>query len=342
MNPTVPRATPPPASAGLPRLGFLGVGWIGRHRMAAVAASGSAVIAAIADPRKAAVREAAQLAPGALLGEGLEDLLRLPLDGIVIATPSAAHAEQALAALERGLPVFCQKPLARTRDETRRVVAAARNADRLLEVDLSYRRVRGIPEVREAIRAGEIGELYAMDLTFHNAYGPGQPWFYDIRQAGGGCLMDLGTHLVDLALWMAGFPDIAAIDGRLWSRGKRLAKPVAEVEDHALADIEFGTGAAARIACSWGLSAGRDAVIEFVFHGTRGAFGLRNVEGSFYDFVVEAFRGPRRDLIAGYPDPWGGRAILDWAGRLGRDRGFDPEAERLALVAAVLDEVYGR
>jgi predicted dehydrogenase len=324
-----------------PRLGFLGVGWIGRNRMAAVADEGCAEIVAIADPVEEALQEASRLAPGALLSDRPESLFDSPLDGIVIATPSADHARQATAALERGLAVFCQKPLARTRHEAQTVVDAARRANRLLGVDLSYRYVRGMAEIREAIRRGDLGDVYAMDLTFHNAYGPDKPWFYDLAQ-GGGCVMDLGTHLVDLALWMLDFPKVKDVRSRLYAQGKPLAKPAAQVEDYAIAEIGFAGGTVARIACSWRLSAGCDAVIDFTFYGTKGGAALRNVEGSFYDFVVERFYGTRRESVAGYPDAWGGRALVDWVRRLGENGRFEPEARQFVEVAAVLDGIYGR
>src|SRR5688500_16076084 len=140
-----------------PRLGFLGVGWIGRHRLEQIATHTSARIVAIADPDAGRRTEAVRLAPEAVQCEHLGQLLELDLDGIVIATPSALHAEQAIAALDRDIAVFCQKPLARTAAETNRVVAAARTADRLLGVDLSYRHTTAMQRIREVVRAGGIG-----------------------------------------------------------------------------------------------------------------------------------------------------------------------------------------
>ncbi len=323
-----------------PRLGFLGLGWIGRNRLVALADTGTADIVGLADPSPEATAEAARLAPEAARGSDLESLLNLSPDGIVIATPSALHASQAVACLERGIAVFCQKPLGRTHAETRQVIAAAQAADRLLGADFSYRHVRGIPEIHRLIRSGELGTVYAMDLVFHNAYGPDKPWFYDLEQSGGGCVMDLGSHLVDLALWMANEP-VAAIDSRLFRQGKRLPKPVRQVEDYAAVKLDFESGAIARVACSWDLSAGRDAVIEFAFYGTQGAAALHNVEGSFFDFTVERFYGTRRELIASYPDAWGGRALAAWARRLAESPRFDAEAESLAEVSNVIDGIYG-
>src|SRR3954464_564123 len=104
-----------------PRLGFLGVGWIGRHRMQAIAQTGIADVVAIADTTTDALDAAHQSAPRAQLCGSLRELLESGIDGLVIATPSALHAEQSIAALEQGVAVFCQKPLARTAEETRRV-----------------------------------------------------------------------------------------------------------------------------------------------------------------------------------------------------------------------------
>lgn len=149
-------AIPADAVARRPRLGFVGVGWIGRHRMAAIAGSGFAEIAALCDPvAKLAVdaARAVHLDERAVI-TSFDELLESQPDGIVIATPSALHADQAIAALERGIAVFCQKPLARTAPETARVVDAARANDRLLGVDLSYRFTQGMGAIRDIVRAG--------------------------------------------------------------------------------------------------------------------------------------------------------------------------------------------
>jgi predicted dehydrogenase len=272
----------------------------------------------------------------------LDGLLGLGLDGVVIATPSALHAEQASAALAAGAAVFCQKPLARTARETRRVVAAARGADRLLGVDFSYRRVAGVSRMRELVQSGELGEVFAATLVFHNAYGPDKAWFYDHTLSGGGCAIDLGIHLLDLALWVLGERRVAEVRSRLYAKGKLLGRPVREVEDYAVADVELASGTAVSLACSWRLNAGQDAAIEASFYGSRGGVSLRNVNGSFYDFTVERFSGTARETLARPPDAWGGRAATDWAEALASGRGFDPAIEDVVGVAQIIDALYGR
>ncbi|MFC3127399.1 Gfo/Idh/MocA family protein [Pseudoroseomonas globiformis] len=325
-----------------PRIGFLGVGWIGRHRMEAVAQTGLAEIAAIADANPAMLEEAARIAPGARRVKGLEALLELPLDGLVIATPSALHAAQSIAGLRRGLAVFCQKPLGRDAAEVRAVIDAARAADRLLDVDLSYRFTEGMQRIRALVREGALGRVHAVDLVFHNAYGPDKAWFYDAAQSGGGCVMDLGVHLVDLALWTLDFPAVDSVSGTLFAGGERLRAGDGRVEDYATASIDLCNGAALRLACSWRLQAGQDAVISAAFYGTEGGAALRNIDGSFYDFSAERYRGTSRETLASAPDAWGGRAAADWARRLAAGGRFDAEIERVADVVGVLDRIYGR
>ena len=326
-----------------PRLGFLGTGWIGCQRMQVLADSGIAEVAAVADAHAGALDRARACAPQARVARDLQGLLAGgDLDGIVIATPSGAHAGQAIAALEAGLAVFCQKPLTRTAAEARQVLAAARRADRLLDVDFSYRHVAGMERLREAVRSGELGRLYSVDLVFHNAYGPDKDWFYDIAQSGGGCVMDLGIHLVDLALWIAGPAEPGTLDARLHAGGERLGTPVDRVEDYATVQWQTADGASVRMACSWRLPAGCDAVIGAAFHGTGGGAALRNINGSFYDFQVERYDGTATTVLASPPDAWGGRALVDWAARLAADGRYDPSADHLLEVAQVVDSVYGR
>jgi predicted dehydrogenase len=325
-----------------PALGFLGVGWIGRNRLQALASSGCAGIAAVADPSAEALAAALETAPGAVAVDGLDGLLAAGVEGVVIATPSAQHADQAVRALEAGCAVFCQKPLGRTAAEVRRVVEAARAADRLLAVDLSYRFTAAAAAVRDRVRRGALGRVYAVDLVFHNAWGPDAGWFRDPALSGGGCVIDLGVHLVDLALWTLGFPAVERADARLFAAGRRLAGGEALCEDYAEATLDVEGGAVVRLACSWGLAAGRDAVIEASFHGTSGGASIRNVAGSFYDFTAEAYRGTAAEVLVVPPDAWGGRAALAWARRLAAGERFDPAAERLVEVHGALDAIYGR
>jgi len=324
-----------------PRIGFLGTGWIGRSRMQSLAASGVADVVAAADPSAQARAAVAETLPDTEIASDLDSLLASDLDGIVIATPSALHAEQAISALAQGVAVYCQKPLARNRLETRRVLEAARRADRLLAVDLCYRNADAAQALRRTVQSGELGGIYAADLVFHNAYGPDKPWFTQRSLSGGGCLIDLGTHLIDLALWLTRSAGAEIVSARLLRRGRPVDIAADAVEDFALAELRTDAGTTVRLACSWFLPAGQDCVFECTLYGTEGAVAMRNLDGSFYDFAAERYDGTRRHRLSRAGEDWGARGIAAWAQRLGPANRFDAAgATELDALSGILDEIY--
>ena len=319
-------------------LGFLGTGWIGRNRMEAMLATGEGKAVAICDPNANMAAQAQELAPDAQIVATFDELLACEPDGIVIATPSALHADQCIRAFERGAAVFCQKPLGRSAAEVEAVLDAARKADRLLGVDLSYRHTAAVQAIRD--RLPELGDVFAADLTFHNAYGPQSGWFWDPQLSGGGCLIDLGVHLVDLALWMFDFPEVVDARATLLRDGGPVRPD--EVEDFAIGELKLANGLTVRIACSWNLNAGRDAVIEASFYGTQACAQMRNEIGSFFDFSAELFRGRNAERIASPPDEWGGRAAAEWVRKLAAGERFAGSTTGLLETAQTLDSLYGR
>jgi predicted dehydrogenase len=328
-----------------PRLGFVGLGWIGRSRLRSVVEAGAAEITALHDVELSAVNDARTLSRNADYHSSLEELLRDDLDGIVISTPNSFHAEQSIAALEQGIAVFCQKPLGRNAMETRRIVDAARQADRLLGVDLSYRAIPAMRSVSGLVESGELGKVFAVDAKFHNGYGPDKAWFRDFSLAGGGCVLDLGSHLLDLALRPLGFPRVTRVQSSLFANGRSLRKGVDVVEDYGVATIETKDGVVINLSCCWNLHIGRDAEIEISFYGTRGGAKLRNVDGSFYDFVGEKFTGTKTETLSSPEDAawqWGPLAMIEWIKKLSVDGSFDADAERFVTLAEITDGVYGR
>ncbi|WP_018480105.1 Gfo/Idh/MocA family protein [Pontibacter roseus] len=331
------------SSSHKPRLGFLGVGWIGRNRMEVIAKNGAAEVAYVSDTSPNNAEEAMKFAPNAQLLNSLESILEhQELDAVVIATPSAFHAEQSMLALEAGKAVFCQKPLGRNLEETKRVVETARRQNKLLGVDLSYRYTQAMQQVYQVVKSGELGQVYAVELVFHNAYGPDKAWFYEPKLSGGGCVIDLGVHLIDLALWSLGFPEVKQVNSHLYAKGKPISMAEGKVEDYATASIELKTGTHLQLSCSWNLPAGQEAIISATFYGTGGGVALKNINGSFYDFVAERYYGTKTEQLVSPPDEWSGRAGVAWAERLQKGEGFSEEAEEFVKVAEVLDKIYGR
>ncbi len=324
------------------RLGFVGVGWIGRNRLQALVESGLAEVSAVTDPDPGSLDACEKIAPEARIVDSFGELLAQDLDGVVIATPTALHAEQSIEALNRGFAVFCRKPLGRNAPEVKRVVESARRADRLLGVDSSHRWIRAALALRDAVDSGRLGRIFHVDLVFHNARGPDKPWFYDLRLAGGGCVIDLGVHLVDLALWVLGFPEVIETSSRLYNKGVLLKRNSVAVEDFATAQLLTVENASLTVQCSWNLHAGRDAVIAAGFYGQRGAVMIENVNGSFDDFSARLCTRTKAMSLAEPPDAWSGRAAVEWARRLQTNRRFNTDVDEQIAVAEVLDRIYGR
>lgn len=329
------------ASRSVPRLGFVGLGWIGRNRLQSIVEAGVAEVVAVHDVQEDAAAEGLKLSQDAVVFSAFEELLNHDVDGVVIATPNCFHAEQSIAALQNGIAVFCQKPLGRNAFETRRIVEAARSADCLLGVDLSYSAIPAMQRVSALVKSGELGKIFAVDAVFHNGYGPDKAWFRDYSLSGGGCVLDLGSHLLDLALQPLGYPRIARVESSLFANGESLKSD--EVEDYGVAMIETVNGTAINLSCCWNLHVGREADIEIAFYGTEGGAKLRNVDGSFYDFVGERFRGTHTELLSDAQDSqwqWGGLAAIEWVKQLADEEGFDPVAEHYVSLAEVIDSVY--
>ena len=197
----------------------------------------------------------------------------------------------------------------------------------MLGVDDSYRYTERARELRRRIQAGELGKVFSLELVFHNAYGPDKPWCFDPELAGGGALMDLGVHLIDLAFWLLDDPAIRRVQGGVFRQGERLSlgrldsQGRSGVDDFASAWLGLGEGdVAASLAVSWNAYAGKDCVIRAAAFGTEGGAEFRNVGGSFYDFELERFSGRSGD--AGMPEP----PLVDQRLPQGIGRRLDPFA----------------
>lgn len=325
-----------------PKLAFVGLGWIGRNRLKAAADTDYSDISILSDVSQECINEAKHFSPKAKTVHSFEQAIADPdIDGVVIATPSAMHAEQAIAAFKKKKAVFCQKPLGRNADEVKSVIEAAKKANRLLGIDFCYRYVAAFQMITHIIRSGELGKIYAVDLKFHNAYGPDKPWFYDLKSSGGGCVLDLGVHMIDLMLYGMDFPTVKKVKSSLLSKGIPVNRKK-EVEDFAHVWMELDNDASAQLSCSWNLQAGCEAIIEASFYGTNGGLSLKNINGSFYDFQALRYWGTKTEVIAGPPDDWGGRALIRWIRNLAGGTGFNKEAECYLPSAEVIDKIYDR
>ncbi len=319
------------------------MGRTGKSRMRAIGESRLAEIWAAVDPDDRITSGIKQEIAGIRCYDSFEEMLDSDLDGIVIATPPGLHTRQALGAARKGKAVFCQKPLGINRLETAEVVEAARTHNVLLGVDYSYRYTHAMQQIKETIRSGSLGEIYAVHLAFHKAYGPDKPWYYDTGLSGGGCLIDLGSHLADLALWVLGEIEVEVdeVSSKLFHNGEPL-RDRSQAEDNATAEFVLNGRIAVRLSCSWNLPTGKGAVIEARFCGEEGDAIFRNTDGSTCNFIAEKHTGTTTQTLSSLPDEWEGRAAVEWAKRLGNGNRFDPAAYAYTDVAGVIERIYGQ
>ncbi|PTB95450.1 hypothetical protein C9994_11310 [Marivirga lumbricoides] len=155
--------------------------------------------------------------------------------------------------------------------------------------------------------------------------------------------MDLGVHMIDMALNCLGFPYVEQVRSHLYSKGKKLVPGAEEVEDFAKVSMITAKNTAIDLDCSWHVSEGRDAVMEATFYGSEGRVAFKNIDGSFSDFKAEKYNGTQTEQIAGATDEWSGRAGLEWAQKVLDGQGFDPgSANEYLQLAEIIDRVYGR
>ncbi len=256
-------------------LGFAGVGWLGESLIKELSGVPELELVGVQDARLELAREVSARHAGAWFGQKFDDLLRLPdVDVVVICTPNALHAPQAAQALRAGKHVLVQKPLALSFADARDVVDLAQKTGRMLFVDYTYRFLATIEAVRAAL-AG-LGNVHAVRAEFHNVYGPGaeKTWFFDRTLSGGGALVDLGVHLLDLALWLLQPGQVTLERAQLAWGG---------IEREAELRVRLDAGAPFDIGVSWNAALPQTR-IAFEIDAEGGHLRWENVNGSFFRF----------------------------------------------------------
>ncbi len=181
------------------RLGMIGAGWIAREHVASIAALPGAELAAVADLDAARAGEVAAETGARAYGDWGEMLDAEALDAVVVCTPPMAHRDPCLAAVERGLAVYLETPVARTRDDARAIADAVRAAGAVVAVGYQYRAIDFLSDLRAAAEADPPG-LLASSAVGSTA---GRPWF--VTQAeGGGQVLERASHFIDLQCAIAG------------------------------------------------------------------------------------------------------------------------------------------
>jgi predicted dehydrogenase len=258
------------------RVGIIGTGSISRTHVPGWRASGLTDLAAACDiDRPVLDRWSTEFGVGRTYDRG-EDLIRDPdIDIVDICTPNHYHAPLAIAALQAGKHVICEKPLAPTPAEIRRMIVARDASGRMLMTAQHFRYKGTARALRAEIAGGALGEVYhGRCWILRRFLLPVRPGFVLKSESGGGACIDIGVHILDLGLWLMGNPRPVAVSGvtrtelakkpgafSLWGPS---VPPELDVEEFACAFVRFANGATLMLEISWMLHhniAGEDAQV---------------------------------------------------------------------------------
>jgi predicted dehydrogenase len=281
------------------RVGVAGLGKMGLSHLAMIRAHPDVEVAAVADPARYLLDVLAKYAHVPTYGDYDEMLADAVLDAVVIATPTKFHAAMVDAALDRGVHVFCEKPLCLTSAESAALAARASDVGVVTQVGYHNRFVGTFREVKRLLDAGAIGNV---THVLAEAYGPvvlrpkGSTW-RSRRNEGGGCLYDYAAHPIDLATWYMEEPSTVggSVLGRVFSE---------ETEDEVFSTLYFPNGATGQVSVNWSDESCRKMTTKLTLWGTAGRIYADRQE-------CIAYLRDTGETPAGYQPGWNVRYTTD-------------------------------
>jgi len=233
------------------RLAIIGTGHRGWAHLAILKTMPQFQVVALADPTPQNLDRGASLAPGAKTYSDYRQMLaeRNDLDAVVVITPSFLHAEVTVAALDRGLPVLCEKPMATTVEDANRMIEASRRSGKLLYIGFQKRLVPTTARMHELAAAGEIGRIEFVSANlFRGDWNP-ESWKYTDPKTGvatnwryltfteGSALLEDGIHELDSLTWIINSPVV-----RVMASGGNNVFQQRETVDHVATIVEYENG----------------------------------------------------------------------------------------------------
>jgi predicted dehydrogenase len=280
---------PAPSSSEPLRVGVVGLGFAGTTALDAFQSLPGVEVVALAGQEQGRLEElgASRRVPD--LYHDWEDLVaRDDLDVVSIGVPNHLHHPIALAALASGKHVFCEKPLAPTGALAQEMVDAARTANRVLEIAFNHRRRADVQYIRHYLDEHDIGRIYHARSSWRRRAGiPGLgSWFTNRQMAGGGPMVDLGPHMLDIALYLMDEPRVTSVSAVAYEelgrggRGGRVGSTTTggtrtfEVEDFASALLRLDTGGSIHLETSWASYSADEEDIAVELLGSTGGVRL--------------------------------------------------------------------
>lgn len=330
------------------RVGVIGLG-MGRAHIKGWQEHPQVEVVAIADP------DAARLA---LVGDefgvagryaSAEEMLATEqLDVVSVCTPNKFHVELTLAALAAGCHVLCEKPMAMNAQEGRQMLDAAQAAGKRLMINFSYRFSAASRALKAQVDAGLFGDFYFGRSVWHRRRGmPGfGGWFGTKALAGGGPLIDLGVHRLDLALWLMGYPQPTWVMGSTYnpiaSDLAAKAGKTFDVEDLAAGFIRFANGATLALEASWAANIQEAELMETRLLGTKAGLLQKNLHAG-YTFDAQVFtevNGAPVDMHLCPPTAEAKSAMFDYAEAILANTPHPAGGDEGLVVMQILDALY--
>ena len=265
------------------KVGIIGSGSISEYHLRAFQSVPDVEVAAITSIALEQAKDVASRFGIPKVYESSEALLAdNEIDAVSVAVWNASHAELSIAALNAGKHVFCEKPMARNAAEAAGMVAAEKKSGKLLMIGLVRRFDLKSDAALNVVRSGALGDIYYMKAAYLRRDGQPGGWFTDKSRSGGGALIDIGIHSLDLALYLADAGAVRSVRGTTFQlpdimkgvKGteKYLSKGadgLRDVEDMVTANLFFENGAVLNLEASWAQHLKEDSQNLELF-GTKG------------------------------------------------------------------------
>ncbi|GGF29794.1 oxidoreductase [Halobacillus andaensis] len=285
------------------------------------------------------------------------ELLNEDLDVVHVCTPNKSHAEISIAALESGKHVMCEKPMAKTAEEARDMVEAAKRSGKKLSIGYNNRFRNDSQYLKKVSEDGDLGDIYfAKAHAIRRRAVPTWGVFLNEEEQGGGPLIDIGTHALDLTLWLMDNYEVRSVVGNVYhklSDKKDAANAFGpwdpkefNVEDSAFGFITMKNGATIILESSWALNSLDVGEAKSTLCGTEGGADMKDglrINGEKYGRLHTT----KPELDAGGVDFYSGEDESDsdrearlWIESLQNDEEPVVKPEQALVVSEILEAVY--
>lgn len=330
------------------KIGVIGTG-IGRNHIGAYQGLTGAEVVGVADIERSKV-EAVAREYG--IPKSFTDYRHLleekEIDAVSICTPNYLHSKISITALEAGKHVLCEKPMATSVSEAQKMVETSRRTGKKFMLALNQRFQTNHQFLKKYIENGELGDIYFAKTGWvrrkSKTNSPGK-WFSNKSISGGGPLIDLGVHILDLTLWLMGAPKVISVSGSVYTKfgknqkgaescSKGSTEKTFDVEDFAFAMLKLNNGATLTLETSWGCFTKEERLFMNLL-GSKGGLNLRPLEiyTEHYDSPVDIVLGP--DKTTGYEGE-----VAHFIDCILKDKEPSPNGEEGLYIQEILDAIY--